>query len=400
MGISKWCERNTSEEQLILTDGLCLGRGAHKAAYVHPKDERLCVKIPFKWPDEDVKKELRYRFVLGKKIKRMPLLVKYYGTVETNLGRGYVFERVTDFDGAACITLSQYIESCSSREEMVQLMLAFRKEFFCGRYVVAGMNTDNFLVQRISPTERRLRIVDDLGTGAFIPILYYSDRLLRKRAAKYWRLLVHQMGAKYGDLITKEVSCRLMEGVAPMGICLLSKEGAPLLGLGNFLVEMGNRVTLMTMARNCQEEVRDDVHTSEMKLFHLHKTLGWFECFARFTSIAWKTDSLLLDGIPSFAVPAVLFARMLDKSVVVLVSEEDLKSFAKSKLGIEGRLLHMCEYVALQDGAMRQIVSNHYDIKARKVIVLPYEVCDAERGAIRMALESIRWLQSLLDGDN
>ena len=400
MGISKWCERNTSEEQLILTDGLCLGRGAHKAAYVHPKDERLCVKIPFKWPDEDVKKELRYRFVLGKKIKRMPLLVKYYGMVETNLGRGYVFERVTDFDGAACITLSQYIESCSSREEMVQLMLAFRKEFFCGRYVVAGMNTDNFLVQRISPTERRLRIVDDLGTGAFIPILYYSDKLLRKRAAKYWRLLVHQMGAKYGDLITKEVSCRLMEGVAPMGICLLSKEGAPMLGLGNSLVEMGNRVTLMTMARNCQEEAGTMSIPQRMKLLHLHKTLGWFECFARFTSIAWKTDSLLLDGIPSFAVPAVLLARLFDKPVLALVSEKDSQVIAESPFGLAGRLLRTCEYVVASNEHVKQHIISKYGIKDRKVIVMHYEACDEETGGARVSPQIVRQLQSLLNGDN
>lgn len=254
---------NNSDGKLNLTDDLFLGRGAHKAAYVHPEDEKLCVKITFKWPDEDVKKELRYRSVLGKKADDMPLLVKYYGMVETNLGRGYVFERVTDFDGGSCSTLSQYIETCSSSEEMVQLLLAFRKEFFRGRYVVAGMNTDNFLVQRISSTERRLRIVDDLGTGAFIPLLYYSDRLLRKRAAKYWRLLVHQLEAKYGGLITKEISYQLMEGVASMGICMLSKEGAPLLELGDSLVEMGDRVTLLTTARICREEVREDVHLSE-----------------------------------------------------------------------------------------------------------------------------------------
>ena len=75
-----------------------------------------------------------------------------------------------------------------------------------------------------------------------------------------------------------------------------------------------------------------------MKLLHLHKTLGWFECFARFTSIAWKTDSLLLDGIPSFAVPAVLLARLFDKPVLALVSEKDSQVIAESPFGLAGRL--------------------------------------------------------------
>ena len=233
-----------------LTEELFLGRGAHKAAYVHPEDERLCVKIPFKWPDEDIRKELRYRSVLGKKAEGMSLLVKYYGTVETNMGRGFLFERVMDFDGAECINLKQYIQSGPSPEDLLHLMLEFRQEFFRGRYVVAGMNPDNFLVQRISQTERRIRIVDDLGTGAFIPVLYYLDRLLRKRAAKYWHLLIHQLGADYSGVITQEIASRLLEGVAPMSICLLSEQEGRLAWLGDCLAGMGNQVTLMTTGEN------------------------------------------------------------------------------------------------------------------------------------------------------
>ncbi len=252
-----------SAELIELREDLFLGRGAHKAAYVHPQDDKLCVKITFKWPDEDVKKELRYRAVLGKKADDMPLLVKYYGRVRTNLGTGYLFERITDFDGRACRTLSQYIEACPPAEEMLRLLLDFRTELFRGRYVVAGMNTDNFLVQRPSPAERRIRIVDDLGTGAFIPILYYSDRLLLKRINKYWRLLVHQLEAGYSDIITPEIACRLMEGVSSMGVCLLSRKGTGLARLGDALAAMGNRAILMTTAANCREEVKGSVPPSE-----------------------------------------------------------------------------------------------------------------------------------------
>ena len=139
---------------------------------------------------------------------------------------------------------------------------------------------------------------------------------------------------------------------------------------------------------------------NKMKSIHLCKALGWLECLAKLMSTHWRTNSLLLDGLPGFAVPAVLFAKLFDKPVMVLVSEENLNSFSKSKLGITGRLLRMCDYVVVKDEVMKQAVANRYGIKARKVIVLPYEVCDEENGAIKMAPENIRRLQSLLNGDN
>lgn len=139
---------------------------------------------------------------------------------------------------------------------------------------------------------------------------------------------------------------------------------------------------------------------NKMKSLHLCKALGWLECLARLMSTQRRTDSLLLDGLPGFAVPAVLFAKLFDKPVMVLVSEEDLKSFLKRTFGISGRLLRRCDYVVVKDEAMKQVVSNRYDIKARKVIVLPYEVGEAETGEIKMAPEDIQRLQSLLNGDN
>lgn len=136
------------------------------------------------------------------------------------------------------------------------------------------------------------------------------------------------------------------------------------------------------------------------KILHLHKALGWLECFARFTSIAWKTDSLLLDGIPGFAAPAVLLARLLDKPVLALVSEADLQVIAQSPLGLAGRMLRMCEYVVAGNEQVKQRIISKYGLKDRKVIVLPYETCDKETGEARRSPQIIRQLQALLNGDN
>ena len=86
---------------LELSEVLFIGKGHHNAVYKPPANENLCIKIPFALPDVDITKELAYRKALSRRKKKLSLLTEYLGTVETNLGTGYVFERIVDYDGSA-----------------------------------------------------------------------------------------------------------------------------------------------------------------------------------------------------------------------------------------------------------------------------------------------------------
>ena len=86
-------------ELLVLREDLFLGHGVHKAAYIDPRDPSRCVKVVFRMPDYDLMKELGYRRSRRRRGLSSELLPAYYGTVETNKGMGYVFERVVDYDG-------------------------------------------------------------------------------------------------------------------------------------------------------------------------------------------------------------------------------------------------------------------------------------------------------------
>lgn len=198
-------------DNLILTDDLFLGRGNHKEVYIDPVDKNLCVKLLFVEPDEDFEREMRYRRALGKRVDSMTLLTKYYGAVDTNRGRGYVFERVLDFDGAESETLLNHIENPSSSDDLIDILLHFKAQFIGEKFIAAGMDPDNFMVQRISPTERLVRVIDNIGTSARLPILYYSDFLMERRAKKYWRRFVKEIRFDHGDVITGEIANLLLE---------------------------------------------------------------------------------------------------------------------------------------------------------------------------------------------
>ena len=202
----------SNDETLILTDDLKLGDGNHKIVYAHPNDKKICVKILFKTPDTDFDREMKYRAALKNKVDQMDLMTKYFGEVKTNKGTGYLFERVIDFDGSNSKTLLEQIQNCSDIEDLTKLLLEFKREFIAEKFVAAGMDPDNFLVQRISPTERKVRIIDNIGTSAKFPVLYYFDFLMASRAKKYWRRFVKEISRDYPDKISAETAKILLEG--------------------------------------------------------------------------------------------------------------------------------------------------------------------------------------------
>ena len=198
-----------------LTDDLFLGDGNHKIVYAHPTDKTLCVKLLRTPDDPDFAKEMRYRKALGDRADSMTLLTKYFGEAETSKGKGYLFERVLDFDGKISQTMLNVLDDTVADEKLLpateKLLLDFKRVYFDEKFLLAGVDPDNYLVQKISPTERRVRIIDNIGIAAKIPLPYYFDYFALKRAKKYWLRFVEQMRDGYGKIFSEEYLRKLAE---------------------------------------------------------------------------------------------------------------------------------------------------------------------------------------------
>ena len=196
-----------------LTDDLYLGVGNHKTVYAHPTDKSLCVKILHTPDDPDFAKEMRYRKALGNRADSMTLLTKYFGETETSKGKGYLFERVLDFDGKISQTMLNVLDDTVADKKLLpeteKLLQDFKKTYFDEKFLLAGVDPDNYLVQRISPTERRVRIIDNIGIATFVPLPYYFDYFALKRAKKYWLRFCELMRSDYGNLFSEEFLRRL-----------------------------------------------------------------------------------------------------------------------------------------------------------------------------------------------
>lgn len=184
-----------SEEKINLTKEDILGKGFHKTTYVHPKKKHLCIKIVHSTPDTDLDREMAYRSALKFCKKEKSSLTAYHGTVETNLGTGYIFDRVINFDGTACIDFKYLLEYPQEAEDklgtkLFDIFAAFRDLMLKEYVVVSDTDPVNFMIQRTSPSTYIFKIVDNIGTPALIPLVYYLDFLAIKRSRKYWQRFV------------------------------------------------------------------------------------------------------------------------------------------------------------------------------------------------------------------
>ena len=193
-----------------LTEDLYIGEGNHKVVYIDPRSRERCIKILRHAPDPDMERELSYRRALGGKADSMSLLVRYYGTVKTSLGEGHVFERVLDFDGTPSKTMLAVLDEIAAQPERLgeaeRMLLQFKRDYFSQEFLPAGMDPDNFHVQRTSPTETRVRIIDNIGCSAALPLAYYIGYFRRQRVRKYWKRFVHEeMRGHYGELLGERI---------------------------------------------------------------------------------------------------------------------------------------------------------------------------------------------------
>lgn len=191
---------------ITLTEELFLGKGVHKAAYIHPYNNNLCIKVPFNSPDIDVEKELAYRKTLGN--KELKLLPAYYGEIDTNLGKGYVFERAVDFDNSVSMELKFVFENKVDVEEafgcsVLEFLIKFRDMMLLDKIVVSDVDPANFMVVRLSPQEYTFKVVDNIGTPVMLPLAYYFDFVAEKRIKKYWNRFVDRCKGKY-DILTSD----------------------------------------------------------------------------------------------------------------------------------------------------------------------------------------------------
>ena len=190
---------------LKINEELFIGSGGHQATYIHPLDKTKCIKIPHMKDDGDVRKEMRYRRMCAKKLAKSRLVTEFFGTVETNLGLGYIFERVLDYNGKTSKNLKDFLPKTAPDSQTLQriwtILLNFKSDFLRENIAIVDTDIENFMVQEPAPGSYRVRIVDNIGTPVLIPLVYYFHFAAEWKAKRMWNVWVGDMSEHFPKVV-------------------------------------------------------------------------------------------------------------------------------------------------------------------------------------------------------
>lgn len=80
---------------ILLSKQTPLGAGRHRKCYTHPDNARRCIKVIYNRDhggDKEIRRELSYYAHLSRYLTDWSAIPRYYGTVETDCGTGYVYD--------------------------------------------------------------------------------------------------------------------------------------------------------------------------------------------------------------------------------------------------------------------------------------------------------------------
>ena len=189
-----------------LTEDLFIGKGSHKKCYRYPNDLSKCVKVAYsKDGKKDLEREIKYLKVLKRKNKDYSCLPKYYGPIETSLGKGYLFEFIKNYDNSLCMPLETYLKNDELLEnefnlkfnELVNACKEIKQTLLNNEILTMGLFAINFLIEDQEDNSIKLRVINDMGSASLFPVEYYISYFAKKRITKRWNRFIEHLEKNY-----------------------------------------------------------------------------------------------------------------------------------------------------------------------------------------------------------
>jgi len=174
-----------------------IGKGIHRECYIHPEDRTKCIKVVFSDHDREGQREQDYYRHLEKRSISWEMIPRFYGEVDTNLGKGVVFDLIFDHNGAPAKNLFHYL-SCDELtpgiQKALQSALPKLKNYMLEqRILTREIDPKNISCKALASGEFHLYLVDNLDNTDVIPIASYIAILARKKVLRKWKRFENKM---------------------------------------------------------------------------------------------------------------------------------------------------------------------------------------------------------------
>ena len=184
-----------------IDESLTVAQGANRTCYRHPEDFNKCIKIP---KINGLTAQLLECEYLQKQVSKnisWKHMSRYYGEIETNLGKGYVYELIRDYNKAISLPFSYYFEKISRMDIPLKNLLRSLgelKEYLLeNEIIVKSVKPYNILFKRINQKDGIAVIVDNIGHhNNRIHISDHISFLARKDIKNKWEKFEQELSYK------------------------------------------------------------------------------------------------------------------------------------------------------------------------------------------------------------
>lgn len=199
-----------NKEILQLDDTLLYGQGSHKKCFLHPHNKNLCIKIAYnEGGQKDLIREINYIDVLKRRRKDYSILPKYFGKVNTNLGTGYVFEIIRDYNNGRTQTLEDFITDLNLFSQnyslIVRLLKELKEKLYKNEIITMVLFPENILFQKTDENTYRVRIVNDMGSAVLIPLEYHFKYFAHTKILRRWKMFLDVLRNKYASHLSEKL---------------------------------------------------------------------------------------------------------------------------------------------------------------------------------------------------
>lgn len=199
-----------NKEFIQLDDSLLYGQGSHKKCFLHPHNKNLCIKIAYnEGGQKDLIREINYIDVLKRRHKDYSILPKYFGKVNTNLGTGYVFEIIRDYNNGRTQTLEDFITDLNLFSQNYSLIVSLLKELkeklYKNEIITMLLFPENILFQKTDENNYRVRIVNDMGSAVLIPLEYHFKYFAHTKILRRWKMFLEVLRNKYASHLSEKL---------------------------------------------------------------------------------------------------------------------------------------------------------------------------------------------------
>jgi len=183
-----------SDNRLQIT-GDPIGEGQERICYPHPDDPAKVIKLQKGESNKQTRRELQlYRRLARRGMENYAHIPRYYGMIETNLGRGFVVDLIEDYDGEVSKSLWWHFERGYPLSEFQPYLEELRRYLLDNLVVFSvDMGRYNILFQKLSPERARLVVIDGLGNHTSVNWLDNFAWFARRKISRRWQRFIGRL---------------------------------------------------------------------------------------------------------------------------------------------------------------------------------------------------------------